>query len=458
MGFFDSFPYSNQHTLNLDWLIKKQRELEEYIKQYTAVNNVAYAGVWDITKQYPQWAVVSNGDKSYMSNKPVPVGIPIDNTEYWLHLADLDPRIAGIIKELADIDKSIVDLKKNTADLDKRVSGITKDLNSVNSSVSIIDNKMDAISRNIAGKRFLIIGDSISDEDIKWNANVSNVWVKHFRPMVEMFGGTVTNMSLSGRGYAVSAGGNSFKSLIASTSFTNYDTIIVFGGVNDFLQGIPLSTYYNPENGSFWDALNSSFENLKNSKKEVYIVSPMPTKSVGSSLYTVTLEMYRVALNSAANTYGFHFINGSRISPFGLNAYYYADGLHPLNAYTHYIAEYIFDKILSNGEPFSGVFEVSQKENLSGNNCTYSIHSYCFGPELVFDIRGKATGQYRIDIPNANLFFGRERRANVTGNSVTKLVTDNNAIGVYGDNVGGEFSITVRGYSNSLAVAIFYRH
>lgn len=105
MGFFDSFPYSNQHTLNLDWLIKKQRELEEYIKQYTAVNNVSYAGVWDITKQYPQWAVVSNGDKTYMSNKPVPVGIPIDNKEYWLHLADLDPRIGGIMQELDRISK-----------------------------------------------------------------------------------------------------------------------------------------------------------------------------------------------------------------------------------------------------------------------------------------------------------------------------------------------------------------
>lgn len=100
MGFFDSFPYSNQHTLNLDWLIKKQRELEEYIKQYTAVNKVEYAGIWDITKQYPQWAVVSNGDKTYMSNKPVPVGIPIDNTEYWLELADIDPRIGGIIQDI----------------------------------------------------------------------------------------------------------------------------------------------------------------------------------------------------------------------------------------------------------------------------------------------------------------------------------------------------------------------
>lgn len=445
MGFFDSFPYSNQHTLNLDWLIKKQRELEEYIKQYTAVNNVAYAGVWDITKQYPQWAVVSNGDKSYMSNKPVPVGIPIDNTEYWLHLADLDPRIGGIIADLNRLDK-----KLNTS-----VSRIDREMESISSN---INGKIAAISRNIAGKKFLVIGDSISDENITWNDKVSDVWVKHFRRMVEMFGGTVTNLSASSRGYARVAHGDSFQSLIATTSLTNYDTIIVFGGVNDFTNAVPLSTYYKAELNSFWDAVLKAFTDLRASGKEIYIVSPLPTKKVAGSLYNVTLEMYRVVLNSAAMQYGFHFINGTKISPFGLNSYYYADGEHPLNEYTHYIAEYIFDKILANGEVFNGVLEVAQKQNLTGTNCTYSLNSYCVGPEVVYDITGTATGEYVIDLPNLSFYFGKERRATVTGNNVTKLVTSQYGITVYGENVSGPFSITVRGYSNSLVVANFFRH
>ena len=100
MSIFDNFPLMNAYSVNLDWILKKIREVEEYVRNYAAVNNVAYAGVWDITKQYPQWALVTDGDTSWLSNKPVPVGIPLENSEYWQKLADLDPRIAGIIVEL----------------------------------------------------------------------------------------------------------------------------------------------------------------------------------------------------------------------------------------------------------------------------------------------------------------------------------------------------------------------
>lgn len=117
MGLFDSFPLSNAYAVNLDWIMKKIREVEEFVRNYAAVNNVAYAGVWDITKQYPQWALVTNGDTSWMSLKPVPVGIPLENVEYWQKLADLDPRIAGIITQLADVEKNINGLKTKVENL-----------------------------------------------------------------------------------------------------------------------------------------------------------------------------------------------------------------------------------------------------------------------------------------------------------------------------------------------------
>ena len=107
MSIFDSFPLMNAYSVNLDWIIKKIRELEEYVRNYTAVNNVAYAGVWDITKQYPQWAIVTDGETSWLSLQPVPAGIPLENAEYWQKLADLDPRIAGIIVQLSEAEKQI---------------------------------------------------------------------------------------------------------------------------------------------------------------------------------------------------------------------------------------------------------------------------------------------------------------------------------------------------------------
>ena len=111
MSIFDDFPYSNQHTLNLDWILQKLKELEEYIKEYTAVNRVTIGGVWDIRKAYPQWSVVTDGNKTYMSQKPVPAGVAIDNTEYWLLLADLDPRINEIIVEIDKLKNEVVSVK-----------------------------------------------------------------------------------------------------------------------------------------------------------------------------------------------------------------------------------------------------------------------------------------------------------------------------------------------------------
>ena len=119
MGFFDNFPYTNFHELNLDWVIKSLNELKSYVENYTAVNNVSYAGIWDITKQYPQWSIVVNGENSYLSKQPVPAGIAIDNDDYWLHMADLDPRIRGIIEELARLEGEIGNTNRNLDNLKK---------------------------------------------------------------------------------------------------------------------------------------------------------------------------------------------------------------------------------------------------------------------------------------------------------------------------------------------------
>lgn len=108
MSIFNSFPLMNAYSVNLDWIIKKIRELEEYVRNYTAVNNVAYAGVWDITKQYPQWAIVTDGNTTWLSNKPVPIGITLENVEYWTKLADLDPRISDILNQLSFIERNIL--------------------------------------------------------------------------------------------------------------------------------------------------------------------------------------------------------------------------------------------------------------------------------------------------------------------------------------------------------------
>lgn len=54
---------------------------------------------WDITSQYTQNSVVVDKDgTAYISKQPVPVGVGIDNTNYWLPIFNYD----GIIDKLRE--------------------------------------------------------------------------------------------------------------------------------------------------------------------------------------------------------------------------------------------------------------------------------------------------------------------------------------------------------------------
>lgn len=180
MGFFDNFPYTNFHELNLDWLLKEMLKLRSYVENYTALNNVSYAGVWDITKQYTQWAVVSNGDSTYMSKKPVPAGIAIENEEFWIHLADLDPRISGIISELDFMKQT--NPKSNVKLYGAKGDGVADDTKAIKR--AIIENKGGSVffpagtyrlneSLTVDGA-FSLYGEGSDVSRLVWDNNISS--------------------------------------------------------------------------------------------------------------------------------------------------------------------------------------------------------------------------------------------------------------------------------------------
>ena len=85
-NFLNQFPYSDFHEMNLDWILKEIKRLATEMSEYEAANEVNYAGVWDVTKQYLKWAIVldSNSGYMYLSQKPVPAGVYVTNEEYWM--------------------------------------------------------------------------------------------------------------------------------------------------------------------------------------------------------------------------------------------------------------------------------------------------------------------------------------------------------------------------------------
>ena len=86
MGFINQFPYSDFHEMNLDWILKSMKGLSDDMKSFIASNKVEYEGIWDITKQYENNDIVLDQVRGYMmiSIQPVPAGIDILNTDYWI--------------------------------------------------------------------------------------------------------------------------------------------------------------------------------------------------------------------------------------------------------------------------------------------------------------------------------------------------------------------------------------
>lgn len=89
---FDTrWPYTNFHELNLDWILETLKKQDAAIADFISLNSVTYANPlqWDITRQYPKNQVVldTNGD-GYLSVQPVPVGVEIDNADYWTKIGN----------------------------------------------------------------------------------------------------------------------------------------------------------------------------------------------------------------------------------------------------------------------------------------------------------------------------------------------------------------------------------
>lgn len=102
---FNEYPYVNLQDINLDWLLKTIKKLRTDLDDFVSINTIKYADPisWDITKQYEANTVVVDpyDGTAYISVRPVPIGVNIDNTEYWSAIFNYDAMIEDLKANIA---------------------------------------------------------------------------------------------------------------------------------------------------------------------------------------------------------------------------------------------------------------------------------------------------------------------------------------------------------------------
>ena len=133
--FINQFPYMDSHEMNMDWIIKTVKALFMEIKNFEAANTVDYLGIWNITHQYTPWSVVLDNETGYLmiSTKPVPAGIAITNSNYWIRVSPFK------------IDSSF-DIDSYNAITNKAV---TTKFNEIDGSLTDVNNRIDATNGNV---------------------------------------------------------------------------------------------------------------------------------------------------------------------------------------------------------------------------------------------------------------------------------------------------------------------
>ena len=98
-GFFNKYPYTDFHELNLDYILEQMKLLRKAFEDFVGINAITFTDpiLWSITREYGKNEVVlDNSGNAYLSLQIIPVGIPLTNTDYWMEIFNFTGFISAI--------------------------------------------------------------------------------------------------------------------------------------------------------------------------------------------------------------------------------------------------------------------------------------------------------------------------------------------------------------------------
>lgn len=250
MGFFNEYPYTNLHELNLDYLLEKIKMLEKNVNDFISFNLLEWANpiFWDISQNYEKNKIVvdKKTNYGYVSIKPVPSGVPIDNTEYWSEIFSFVNSVIDVSYENNKItfltqnmietnDDYVTVLNVLGHDFKIKDNELTVSFNNYKSETDTrldkLDTRLDKLERK---KRIILIGDSYS-EGYTPDGNVTS-WsdiIVSSLPNIDFI-----NLRLGGSGFVNET---TFLQQLQNANIPSHDTIdeiYVIGGYNDIYYSV----------------------------------------------------------------------------------------------------------------------------------------------------------------------------------------------------------------------------
>ena len=333
------FPNTSMEEFNLDWIIKRIKEITKEMSDFKVVNQIVWGGLHDPGKEYPRFCIVDTPThEGYISIQPVPAGITIDNEDYWRQVANYSALYA-------DFQNRIVALETEVADLSTRIRNID----------------------GVANRKFLFFGDSYG-ETYESGGNTIVGWLDNIVSLMGLSASQYAgSQALSGYGFL--SNGNKWIDLITPMADDTDVTDVVFvGGHNDdayVVDNPALVTYI--ENTI--DTCKTKFPNAK-----IWV----GFCSIETDYNTKTKKCYKI-YSDVASRKGCAFLNGLEYVLF--NSTYILNHAHPNNDGTMAMASALYSMLMGGGyyngvEPTVITYDANPNvETDSHDNLVYTIEN-----------------------------------------------------------------------------------
>lgn len=371
--FWNKYPYTSMHELNLDWILAEIRKLQGEMADFEAVNTITFSGAWDITKQYPAWTIVSDNNIGYVSIRPVPEGVQLNDTNYWRVVIDYTAQIAGLQTRVITLEGQMSDAQDDIADLQAAVN-----------------------------HRYIIMGDSYAGTGqfipkLAANLGLDNTFTALGTYCAVNTDKTVYNVSYGGMGFTNNGGGpdldtNGFlQMLTASTSLIDDpDTItdiVVLGGANDSFWSI-----WDPVQDNMDDFADYAEANFTSAKLWLGFIARIR----GTNPSGITIDNLMNAYYNYSNNKRFTYMHGVEYSLYFLDALLMTDNMHPTPEGGTKIAEKAADILKG------GVAVTSWLSTNYTNTVVFDTTKGTSGTGLILVPNIVDGAHIHIDLPNFN--------------------------------------------------------